>query len=287
MPIDSITIRDARSEDGESIFQWTQNTFSWGDYIPRIWHEWQKAGSGRLLVAEAEGRIVGNLHVAFLGNREAWMEGMRVHPEFRKRGVATALDLAGQQAARAARCGVARLETSSRNLAAQAAVATYGYRRIVELIEFHAPALKAEPVKTRPAKTRDLSALESMWHGSQMCRAVRGLAIMLKGWRWGELTRSRLREQIKNERVWVTPASGEPKGFAILRRDEDGLEVSLVVGRAAAACDVLTDLRAVAAQRNEKEVYLSLAAGARAKVAAAASGYVPADHSMLLYECKL
>ncbi|MGE5138613.1 MAG: hypothetical protein ACM3JD_04040, partial [Rudaea sp.] len=61
MPSDSIIVREARPQDGESIFPWTENTFSWGDYISRVWYEWQKAGSGKLLVAEVEGRIVGNL----------------------------------------------------------------------------------------------------------------------------------------------------------------------------------------------------------------------------------
>ncbi|MGB8646654.1 MAG: GNAT family N-acetyltransferase [Anaerolineae bacterium] len=287
MPSEQIKVRPARRKDGESIFTWTQNTFSWGDYISDVWYDWLKADEGRLLVAEVEGRVVGNLHVAFLGNREGWMEGMRVHPDYRKLGVATALDQAGQSVARQARCRQVRLETASDNLAAQAAIVTYGYHRLCHLQGYESSALEGEILYMREARPRELGALFDLWTTSWMFGALHGLTVLASGWRWAELTRRRLRDYIAMERVWVTPVEGEPKGFAIVRRMEENLGVGLVVGRASAVRALVRDLRVLAHRSKLDKAHFVFPVSARASALAQTCGLTPREHTMFIYECPL
>ncbi len=286
MSDDSILIRPATVADGESVLAWTQNTFSWGDYISEVWDRWVQAENGQLLVAEVEGRVVGALHVVLLGNREGWMEGMRVHPDFRKRGIATALDLAGQKVAHEAGCRLVRLETASTNLPAQSAIVTYGYRRILNSQSWDAPGLDGEMRQTRPATRHDARGLQALWEGSWMRRALHGLAPMREGWRWGELTTARLRDYIEHKHVWVTPVGGEPRGMAIVKEDEDDIGAQLVVGRALALRPMLADLRVLADRTGHNKLYVFFPVSPRTAAWAKDNGFTPHDHTMFLYECR-
>lgn len=80
-------IRNATSADKVYILKFCKNTFSWGDYIQDVWDYWFSEGS--LLVAE-ESVPVGICHGVFF-KEQVWIEGIRVDPTFRRKGVASKL----------------------------------------------------------------------------------------------------------------------------------------------------------------------------------------------------
>ncbi len=59
--------------------------------MPGVWDEWLLDSNGRIFVATCNGEPVGMNHVRFLDEGMAWLEGVRVKPEMRGRGVATLL----------------------------------------------------------------------------------------------------------------------------------------------------------------------------------------------------
>lgn len=77
-------IRNAMTSDKETVLEFCKNTFSWGDYIADVWDSWQS--KGKLHVLEVDGMVVGVYNIA-LFEKEAWIEGMRVHPQHRKKGL--------------------------------------------------------------------------------------------------------------------------------------------------------------------------------------------------------
>jgi N-acetylglutamate synthase-like GNAT family acetyltransferase len=85
------TIRDARPGDRDEVLALTAYTWEGGDYIHWVFDEWVDDETGRFLVAEerSTGRIAGIDKMSFLSPTEAWFEGLRVHPDFRGRGLAT------------------------------------------------------------------------------------------------------------------------------------------------------------------------------------------------------
>ena len=86
-----IEIRPARSEDREAVLAFSSHTWDWGDYIEYVWDEWLHDPQGMLFVATSDGQPVGVAHIRMLNKTEAWLEGMRVAPAFRRQGIATAL----------------------------------------------------------------------------------------------------------------------------------------------------------------------------------------------------
>ena len=281
---DEIVVRRARAGDRNSILAFTKRTFQWGDYLHRAWDDWLRAQDGKLLVAEVEGKTVGNLHVAFVGEGEAWFEGMRVHPKFRKRGVAARLDAKARELSCAAGCRVVRLETASENLRAQSALERFGYRQVLCIREWESHSLNGWASSVRQARPADLNDLLTLWEHSWTRRATHALSPLGNPWHWGILTRSRLRAAVAQNRVWVTPGRGRARGFAEVSEDEDSFEVILVVGRAVEVDDILTDFRVMANERGQEKCYLMLPDKPRAAAWARRNGYKGGGGGVLLYQ---
>ncbi|MDE1866679.1 MAG: GNAT family N-acetyltransferase, partial [Thaumarchaeota archaeon] len=81
-------IRGAQESDKDTVLGFCKDTFSWGDYIADVWDKWKSKGG--LYVLEEDDLVVGVYHVASL-EKEAWIEGMRVHPKHRKKGLGTSM----------------------------------------------------------------------------------------------------------------------------------------------------------------------------------------------------
>jgi GNAT superfamily N-acetyltransferase len=77
-------IRSAKTSDKETVLEFCKNTFSWGDYIADVWNSWQS--KGKLYVTEVDDKVVGAYNIA-LFEKEAWIEGMRVDPQYRRKGL--------------------------------------------------------------------------------------------------------------------------------------------------------------------------------------------------------
>ena len=60
-----------------------------GDYIPLVWDEWLADPDGLLGVAEMHGRVAGVFKLTKFQEGEWYMEGLRVHPDFQGKGVAS------------------------------------------------------------------------------------------------------------------------------------------------------------------------------------------------------
>ena len=93
----NVRIRFAKESDKDEVLSFTERTWEWGDYIKYVWDIWIRDRSGKLFVAEVNGKPVGILHVAFLPDGSAWLEGLRVHPSFRRKGIAYKLNLEALQ----------------------------------------------------------------------------------------------------------------------------------------------------------------------------------------------
>ncbi|WP_297068994.1 GNAT family N-acetyltransferase [Thermococcus sp.] len=77
-------IREAKPGDRPFIEGIASLTWGGKDYLARVFDEW--VNEGGFYVLEVDGRVVGTAKLTLLPGRVGWMEGLRVHPEYRGRG---------------------------------------------------------------------------------------------------------------------------------------------------------------------------------------------------------
>ena len=144
----AVVVRPARAEDRDAVLAFCARIWDGHDYIAYVWDAWLADQRGALLVAveRASGRPLGLVHVRMVSDDEAWMEGIRVDPDARRRGIGRLLSTASLAAARERGAAVARLLTSRTNTASQQLAAGFGYAKVAEVARYEAPALASAAV---------------------------------------------------------------------------------------------------------------------------------------------
>jgi GNAT superfamily N-acetyltransferase len=180
-------IRPATLADVEPIREWASDTFSWGDYVPERLPTWIEDPDSQALVSvDAADAPVAVCHVTMLSPTEAWLEGARVHPDFRRSGHGSALNDAGVSWASRQGARVVRLATEGDNVAARRQVEALGYRLASTWVHGEltpSPAHRApDQFRLRPAPGSDSDAAWLFWVASDLAREARELIAM--GWRW-------------------------------------------------------------------------------------------------------
>lgn len=123
-------IRPATHADIPVIAEWTATTFDWGDYVPDYLQKWIDSPASEVIVAEVDGAVIGTVTGTMVSTKEAWAQGIRVHPDHRRRGVATAISAKLWEWARQRGAAVVRLAVDDSNTPSQAQVQSMGFRKI-------------------------------------------------------------------------------------------------------------------------------------------------------------
>ncbi len=279
----NIEVRPARADDKEPVVAFCQHTFSWGDYIEEVWERWLGDPAGRLFVGVADGQPVSVLHVALI-NGVGWMEGMRVHPEFRRLGVGKAVDAVARAWARESGARAVQLATSINNIPAQKTLDVEGYVRVAAFKEWASPAQAAAIPIPRMGTVADIPAILEWWRQSPL-RTAGHLLLPDPHWHWTELTEARLREHIRDGQVRVAG-----NGFSLISTwdgDEDmGMRVHALVGDPETIRRLALAARTEAARRGYPQVEGIRADEAALGVIMQNAGYTT-DGAMLVYEQSL
>ncbi|MBP1912582.1 GNAT family N-acetyltransferase [Thermococcus stetteri] len=77
-------IREAKPEDKPFIEEIARLTWGGEDYLARVFDKWLE--DGNFYVLELEGKVIGTAKLTLLPRKVGWMEGLRVHPDYRGRG---------------------------------------------------------------------------------------------------------------------------------------------------------------------------------------------------------
>lgn len=143
-----IKVRPARPEDRDAVLAFCTHTWDWGDYIEYVWEEWLNDSQGALLVATSAEQPVGVAHLRMLTQTEAWQEGVRVNPQYRRQGIGRALGQAMVAEAMHRGATITRLMTESMNTQSIALSERSFMRRVGACV-----LLKASPVTAPPKRS--------------------------------------------------------------------------------------------------------------------------------------
>lgn len=177
----------------------------WGghDYIPYVWDWWLKDPAGKMFVVEVDGVPVGMNRVRYLEDGSAWFEGVRVHPDFRGKGLATMLGENSMKVAKERGIGVFRLTSGSRNHLAHRQIARIRFEEIARFSVYEPPKGTKRPRRraARRAKTEDVAAIVRLIEGSREYRLGRG--VFWHGYTAASLTPGVIRSLVKEGAVWT------------------------------------------------------------------------------------
>ncbi|HEV2226533.1 MAG TPA: GNAT family N-acetyltransferase [Nitrososphaerales archaeon] len=123
-------IRPARAEDKVPLMSFIKDVWAGHDYIPEMWDDWLGDPTGRVFVVEVGGVPVGMNHLKFLEDGSAWFEGVRVHPDYRGRGLASMLGENSMRIARDKGVEIFRLTSGSHNKIAHRHIARIKFAEV-------------------------------------------------------------------------------------------------------------------------------------------------------------
>jgi ribosomal protein S18 acetylase RimI-like enzyme len=278
-----IEVRPARAEDREAVLAFCADTWEGGDYIAAVWDEWLADTGGALLVGTLDGRPVGLIHLRRFAADEAWLEGIRVDPAVRGRGIGRRLTLRALSAARERGATVARLFTDSSNTAAQRLVAALGFEQIAAFARYVAPATAAEDGATALAgatvRASDVGELERLWAFLERSNLVPlNGGLVMEGWAAQALTTTVLEQALAAGDVYVLEAWEAIQALAIVRSLPDAapgprLVVRYLDGTTEGVGRLALALRGVAATRGLAMVRSSMPEGLMLHDAMEGAGY--------------
>lgn len=136
-----VTCRPARGSDTSDVLEITNHIWDGEDYVPHVWREWLTDQYGVLAVAEYQESVIGLGKLTQLTPDDWWMEGLRVHPEYEGRGVASQLHDYMLECWERTGCCAIRLATSSERKSVHHLCERTGFVRVGEAVLFKADAL--------------------------------------------------------------------------------------------------------------------------------------------------
>jgi len=195
-----IHVRKARASDREAVFKFCMKTWSWGDYIPKVWDEWLREKNGRVFVATIEGVPVGISHLNVDRPHEAWLSGARTDPNYRRMGVATTITKKCLDYAKRKGAKVARLTTESDNTAAQTVISKLGFKPTAEFAEMATKKIAKETSKnSKWAEKTDTNNVWDYLQTSETYRKASGLYTVL--FHWFSLKKQDLKRFIEQQKT--------------------------------------------------------------------------------------
>jgi ribosomal protein S18 acetylase RimI-like enzyme len=256
-----IHVRPAQQSDREDVFKFCKHTFDWGDYIPHVWDTWLKQKHGRVFTALMDNKPVGIMRVSITKPGEVWLQAARTHPDYRRRGIATALTDACLEWARSKGAETAVLSTDSDNYAAQKIIQKLGFTQVSDFLIMLCKGIQA--AKTEISRWAQKSDTEKIWKflaESEVFEKSAGLYTVI--FTWMSLGKQDLAKFIANRKAIVYEDGGTINGLALIDEtvkdvweDEKPFQTCYVDGDRQAIIDMMDFFKTYSAQQGIMNVY--------------------------------
>ena len=205
--------RVATVYDKDYVLDFCKNTFSWGDYIDRVWDIWIREPNSIFLVAVVnENNIekpIAISHGILIPEKIGWIEGIRVDPKYRSQKLATNMSLHILEYARKKRAIYSSAIVSINNEASKGLMEKLGFKVIskwsyLSIKPIVLPELNnfmIDNTSTKVANLNDYQPILNFLNQSNIFHASGKKFV--NAWRWYDLTEDRLRMMINNKQVII------------------------------------------------------------------------------------
>ncbi|MDE1853829.1 MAG: GNAT family N-acetyltransferase [Thaumarchaeota archaeon] len=248
------TVRPARPSDKEPLMSFIRNVWGGHDYIPFVWEDWLKSDRGRMFVVEVGGVPVGMNRVQFLEDGSAWFEGVRVHPDFRGKGLASMLGENSMRVAKERGIRVYRLTSGSKNRLAHRQITRIEFNEVARFSVYEPENRDLKPRgKARRVTIEEVEEARRIIEGSKEFRL--GTGVFWHNFAAASLSKGVIEKLVEEGSVWRL---GE--ALAVVRMGKEGApaweEVCFVGGRAADAMKLVKSLVGRSRRAKERWVFV-------------------------------
>ena len=292
-----LTFRPIRLEDKPRILAFT--TYTWGeeneDYIPFVFDTWLDDPKGEFTAAVLNDEVVGIAKLTDLGAGEWWLEGLRVDPAHRRKGIAQAFNRYHVDRVRQRGGGVIRYMTGGENIGSQTIGARAGFQHILTFAAHLAEATHEFDVPA--ALTLDDVPALMAWLDSPLMRYQHGA--YRNGWTVRTLNEQAITHAVEAQRVvGLKDRGGRVSAWAMLREDnedneddahEKRLRVDHLDGKPAAIVELARAMRSSAVGQPRSSVSAGISDYPPLVDAISQAGYQlnPDDFRLWVLELKL
>ena len=272
-----MTIRPARPGDHPAVERICAHTWEWGDYIPEVWDQWLADEQGLPIIGELAGRVVALSRIRLQEPDQIWLEGMRVDPEYRRRGIGRQFLDHSIAFARDRGARVVRLSTSYHNVTVHTMAAQAGMARVGSYQLRSADSLPGAP---GPAflSAEHADRVHSFLSDSPMLAYAHDLYSV--DWAWQELSPAHIDQLLEAGRYAARLAPDDRlAALAILhpRPKDSELWIGFIDGEAAAITGLAMAVRGHAARLGVEKVQMLVSDVGWLRGALSEAGYGPGE----------
>ena len=217
-------IRKVLPPDREDILEISSKIWGGHDYLPSVIDEWLTDPKCHTYGVETDGRIVavGNLRLVDRG-KTGWMEGLRVHVDYRRKGYADMLTRHFLSLGENLKVKRLRYTTGGNNRASIKLAKMAGFNRLFKMSVFWHENLKAI-AETAHIRTTVREATPS--EANEIHKTNSDLVphnILIYDWKAVEGTSAGFKEIGKDHKFYVRKKADEPESFSLghARRDPE------------------------------------------------------------------
>jgi GNAT superfamily N-acetyltransferase len=226
-----LPVRRAIESDREDMMRIARLTWGGYDYLPFAFDEWIKDPDCYTFGIEIDGHLVGLNNLRIIDNgRTGWMEGLRVHRDYRKHGLARLLTKHIVKFAEGIGVSRVRYSTDTTNDASLKLGQEVGMQRVFDMGVFWALTDKIEPVGKlgrRLAKADGKALYEQLSSNQDLVLN----STLVFDWKALEVSESSLSALEEKCQFWTTTRSGVLESFSVGldRKEMKGTEWSFTI----------------------------------------------------------
>jgi GNAT superfamily N-acetyltransferase len=219
-----LVCRPALPKDTPNVMELTSKIWEGHDYIPSVWADWLHDPEGLMAVAEFGGRVVGLSKLTRLSPSEWWLEGLRVHPEYEGRGIASHVHAYLMEYWQHQGGGAIRLATASYRKAVHHLSLRSGLHKAAELTHYAAEAIPGQSGRFALVKAgEETEAADFALRQSLPTCPNRLMSI---GWQWVALSAGWIATAVRRGQAWWWLGDQEERRGVLLAQLDDEEETA-------------------------------------------------------------
>ncbi len=240
-------IREAKSSDKPQILEFCKNTFSWGDYISDVWDNWNQEEN---LLVLTEKEIPVAISHGSISDEQVWIEGIRVHEKYRRKGFATHLILELESIAKKKNCKASKMLIEKNNQNSLNLASSLNYH-VEDIWNFYSVGPIKNNLKTNVKKASNNPSIINLISSNATS--------YVRSWRWLPLSKNKINNLITESRIFYSEYDGIINAVAILVESdhfENTVMITLVYGTEDGIKDIIKYFQNLAIETGNERIQI-------------------------------